>query len=135
MALFDTDYHAYMRLLGLVLVLGCSSKPAPASRPTPVATPAPICGDLRLGGYAGTSECKAIADTPIAGADRACRTNADCIRLGPHCAAFAIRHDRTDAYVTFPCTDRASGQCPPPCAAVCREGCCVIPDGWGDNCR
>jgi hypothetical protein len=132
--LSDSDYHAHMRLLGLVLMLGCSSKPAPASKPTPIERPA-VCTDLRLGGYTGTPECKATAETPILGADRACRTNADCIRLGSHCAAFAIRGDRTDAYTAFPCTDREAGQCPPPCAAVCREGCCAIPPGWGDNCR
>jgi hypothetical protein len=127
-----------MRLLGLLLILGCSSSPAPAKHvdePAQPPTAARACPDLRLGGYDGSPECKATADTPILGADRACRTNADCMRVGPHCAPFAIRRERSDAYTSFPCTDPRSGQCPPPCAAVCHEGCCSIPPGWGDNCR
>jgi hypothetical protein len=126
-----------MRLLALVVVLGCSSSAPAPSAPAPVepAQKPPICTDLRLGGYEGSAECKATADIPIPGTDRACRTNADCIRLGPHCAPFAIRADRTDAYASFPCASPEAGQCPPPCAAVCREGCCAIPTGWGDNCR
>lgn len=125
-----------MRLLGLLFLLGCSSSaPPPAKRAPVVEKPAAVCADLRLGGYDGSPECKATADTPIPGADRACRTNADCMRLGPHCAPFAIHRARSDAYSSFPCTDPRSGQCPPPCAAVCREGCCEIPAGWGDNCR
>ena len=126
-----------MRWLGITLILACSSSSTPAPSPTTPAAPiaAAVCADTQLGGYAGSPECKLTAETPIPGADRACRSNADCIRLGPHCAAFALRADRTDAYSSTPCTDPNSGQCPPPCAAVCREGCCVIPPGWGDNCR
>lgn len=130
-----------MRTLALVALLGCSAAPpAPQATPPPPAPPPapaapPVCSDGVLGGYAGTPACAATATTPIAGADRACTRDTDCIRLGPHCAPFAIRADRTDAYASVPCTDPAGGQCPPPCAAVCRDGCCVIPPGWGDACR
>lgn len=121
----------------LVTLVACSSKsPSPMTKPvaTPEAVPV-VCTDGRMGGYDGSPECAATAATPIPGADRSCTSNEDCIRLGPHCAPFAIRADRTDAYSSVPCTNPAAGQCPPPCAAVCREGCCVIPAGWGENCR
>jgi hypothetical protein len=120
----------------IIVLVACSSKaPAPTTQPVVEAKPAAICTDGFVGGYAGTPECKVTAETPIRGADRSCTANEDCIRLGPHCAPFAIRADRTDAFSSVPCTDPASGQCPPPCAAVCRDGCCVIPAGWGENCR
>lgn len=114
----------------------CSSKaPAPAA-PPPVAEATPaVCPDTVVGGYAGTPQCKATAQTPISGADLRCTADRDCIRLGPHCAPFVIRADKSDTISSVPCTDPASGQCPPPCAAVCREGCCVIPAGWGEHCR
>jgi hypothetical protein len=128
-----------MRLFGLCLILGCSSssKSPPPAAPPPaiVAKPAAVCEPLTLGGYDGTPECKAVAQTPIPTADRTCTSNADCIRLGPHCVPFAIRTDRAEAYSATPCVQPNSGECPPPCAAVCHEGCCVIPPGWGDNCR
>jgi hypothetical protein len=121
----------------LVALVACSSRsPSPTTKP--VATPKPVpvvCTDGQLGGYDGSPECAATAATPIPGADRSCTSNEDCIRLGPHCAPFAIRADRTDAYSPVPCTNPTAGQCPPPCAAVCREGCCVIPAGWGEACR
>jgi len=127
-----------MRWLAVTVILGCSSSaaPPPAKAPAPAPKPvAAICEDGRLGGYDGTPECAATANTPILGTDRTCTTTEDCIRLGPHCAPFAIRTDRTDAYSVVPCIHPAGGECPPPCAAVCRDGCCVIPPGWGDNCR
>src|SRR6188768_758527 len=125
-----------MRWLAFAVILGCSSSapPPPTTKPPPIAT-RPACEASQVGGYGGTPECATVANTVITPADRTCESNADCIRLGPHCAPFAIRSDRTDAYSAVPCTDPASGQCPPPCAAICREGCCVIPAGWGDNCR
>lgn len=124
-----------MRWLLSCLMLGCSAAPAPNPEPI-AATPKPVaCTDHRLGGYTGSPECAATANTRIPAADRSCTTSADCIRLGPHCSPFAIRNDRTDAYASSPCLDPEQGQCPPPCAAVCRDGCCVIPVGWGDNCR
>jgi hypothetical protein len=127
-----------MRALGLCLIFACSSSSkAPSStQPLPVVTKrVAMCETLTLGGYDGTADCKAVAQTPIPSADRTCTTNADCVRLGPHCTPFAIRTDRSDAYQSTPCNHPNAGECPPPCAAVCHEGCCVIPPGWGDNCR
>lgn len=102
------------------LALGGCAPSAPAA--------AQACGAVGWGGWDGDPRCAALAQRTISGADRACRTDADCELVHPgascreQCAARpAIARLRAEP---ASCTDPAGGPCPP-AHARCERGCCT----------
>ncbi len=81
-------------------------------------------------GYGPADECRALAATTIAGADRGCRQDSDCTMVvNEPCATHAARADAVATYRgrARPCDDPSSGQCPTRnLHAVCFAGCCQV---------
>lgn len=126
-----------MRLVALLLVLaGCSSSapapPAAPSEPAQLGSPwAPdrpgACADRRWGGWDGTPECAATAERLIAGADRTCSTDADCVKLSAsNCDDNVLSTTAAPRYRDWPrpCNDLHAGDCSPSHAVCSSGGCC-----------
>ena len=81
-------------------------------------------------GYGPADECRALAATTIAAADRGCRQDSDCTMVVDiPCAAHAARADAAATYRgrAHPCNHPEGGQCMNRnVRAVCFAGCCQV---------
>jgi hypothetical protein len=91
--------------------------------PHPVAVQ---CSAERWDGWEGTAECRKTATRHIAGADRRCDSDSDCVLLGTSCDAHAASAKAASRYRAWPlpCTPPGAGNCAGPRRAVCDRGCC-----------
>jgi len=89
--------------------------------------PPRACESHRWGGWEGDPACRRAARRRIRGADRRCRTQADCVVVGTECDPHGVNRAAAARYRRWlgPCRGPGEGGCGGTRTAVCDDGCCV----------
>ena len=119
---------ARLTRLGAMVVLAVALC-APVACGPRAEVPAASCATIAWGGWDATPQCAGIAAVIINGADRACRSHADCVLVGVNrCSAHSVNQAAIGRFQQYPppCEHPLAVVCPQsPQFVACHQGCCV----------